>query len=394
METSGKKYGSLFERNPVKTLLLVILVSALALDVLAANVYTLLNGRPWALRGPREDPAERTYRVHSGLYHHDLAKNKCAGNARWGDIVYKVCTNSLGFKDSGVRAVPLSSGRRRLLFIGDSFTEGLGVEYKDTFAGLIGAGLEKNGVEVLNAAVSGYSPVIYWKKTEYLVERAGLKFDEAVVFLDISDIEDEAVHYSLDENGSVAAIDAGKGGAGDRRRPDFKRILEKNSILVSELRRIALSLLQSPFHKAHVVNSRTALWTTDKEVYAEYGETGLKKCDLYMDKLSALLRKRGIKLTLAVYPWPDQIRSGDLDSIQVSHWKQWAAGRGAEFIDYFPVFITGKTEKEKQAVMDKYYLENDQHWNKNGHKLVAEVFLELYRARRGKAPAARPGPEL
>jgi hypothetical protein len=44
-----------------------------------------------------------------------------------------VFTDSLGFKDASRRAVP---DRRRILFIGDSFTEGVGLPYEQTFVGL------------------------------------------------------------------------------------------------------------------------------------------------------------------------------------------------------------------------------------------------------------------
>jgi hypothetical protein len=35
-----------------------------------------------------------------------------------------------GFKDSGVRDVPLTTDKHRILFMGDSFTEGIGVPYE------------------------------------------------------------------------------------------------------------------------------------------------------------------------------------------------------------------------------------------------------------------------
>jgi hypothetical protein len=78
-------------------------------------------------------------RTANNEYHHDLAPN----------------TNSLGFKDGSTRIVPLVRDGRRVLLIGDSFTEGVGVPFDQTFAGLLyQAGLEgTKKVEFLNAAV-------------------------------------------------------------------------------------------------------------------------------------------------------------------------------------------------------------------------------------------------
>jgi hypothetical protein len=81
----------------------------------------------------------------------------------WGGSKYGLCTNSLGFKDGPARIVPLVQEKRRVLLIGDSFTEGIGASFDRTFAGLLYRdGLENaKKIEFLNAAVAGYSPVIY-----------------------------------------------------------------------------------------------------------------------------------------------------------------------------------------------------------------------------------------
>jgi len=118
--------------------------------------------------------------------------------------------------------------------------------------------------------------------------------------------------------------------------------------------------------------------------YRMYGERGLKMEGLYMDKLCELLNKYDIKLTIAAYPWPDQIINRDLESIQVLYWRDWCERHGVPLINYFPYFINGRTKKELQIAINKYYMAYDVHWNKNGHKLVADVFLDFYRKNRAK----------
>ena len=97
-------------------------------------------------------------------------------------------------RDCCVRQVTQRAARYRILFIGDSFTEGVGVTYADSFVGQIGRRLEiqfPNKVEVLNAGVVSYSPKLMDLKIPYLSEQQGLKFDELHVFVDISDAYDE-----------------------------------------------------------------------------------------------------------------------------------------------------------------------------------------------------------
>jgi len=128
------------------------------------------------------------------VYHHALVPN-FDGYDNWGDVRYKFDTNSLGFRDAEVRDVPLTSKTRRVLLIGDSFTEGTGVAFEDSFAGrLAAAGTQRAEIEFLDAGVISYSPALYYRKVKYLIER-GLRFDEVVVFSDVSDVYDEAGKY-------------------------------------------------------------------------------------------------------------------------------------------------------------------------------------------------------
>src|SRR5262249_48987259 len=88
-----------------------------------------------------------------------------------------------------------------VLVIGDSFTEGLGFPFEDTFAGklyLAGQATSEK-TEFLDAGVSGYSPTIYLEKIKYFLAR-GLKFDEVIVMSDISDVHEEAtLYFCIDE---------------------------------------------------------------------------------------------------------------------------------------------------------------------------------------------------
>src|SRR5262245_17028287 len=128
-------------------------------------------------------------------FHHALVPN-FDGYDLWGDARYRFLTNSLGFRDVRVRDVPLASSTRRILLIGDSFTEGTGVAFEDSFAGrLAAAGAQRaDKIEFLDAGVISYSPTLYYRKVKYLIER-GLRFDEVVVFSDVSDVYDEASKY-------------------------------------------------------------------------------------------------------------------------------------------------------------------------------------------------------
>jgi len=400
-----REKNTYWERHARRTTAIFVLVCLLTLDFLSANLYFLIYGSPWGFRREILNRAPEPG-IASPIYHHDLAKNAYFKNLKWGSEIYSVYTNSLGFRDKAVRDVPLKSDHRRILFMGDSFTYGIGCDFPDTFAGLSNEALAEQGIEVLNAGVESYSPTIYWRKTKSLLEDVGLRFDEMIVFIDISDVEDEATRYFLNEKGNVVGYDAERLPPDATNRISQKSLLppstaqivdrvglliKNNSILafyvLFEIRRLwnaaALRLVGIPngLIGSKTINCRKSLWTIDKNIYEEYGQEGLWKCGFYMDKLNDLLRERGIDLTVAVYPWPDQIFHNDRDSIQVSFWKDWCQKHGARFLDFFPYFLTGRTNSEREALLDRYYVPGDVHWNKNGHRLVAKAFLKFYSKR-------------
>lgn len=138
------------------------------------------------------------FRVAHPVYGHTFPPNY-EGDEQWGTTRNNVVTNSLGFKDATSREVPLRPDRKRVLFVGDSFTEGVGVPYEETFVGL---GSAFPNLDVLNAGVSDYGPSVYYLKTKYLLD-LGLQVNEIIVYVDISDVADEAVSYRFDANGNL-----------------------------------------------------------------------------------------------------------------------------------------------------------------------------------------------
>lgn len=109
------------------------------------------------------------------------------------DVTYKI--NSFGFrgKEPGARG-------RRLLVIGDSYTEGFGLEENETFPFRLEGELKKLGardVEVLNGGTMGYSPALY---TIYFDRYfSNLRPNFVLLNLDLSDFADDARYLQIAE---------------------------------------------------------------------------------------------------------------------------------------------------------------------------------------------------
>jgi lysophospholipase L1-like esterase len=355
-----------FERHPRLTLGVLIPLLVVLTDFGFTGVRRRIEGG--RARG------EPTLRVRSEAFHHTFAAKVAVQAEHWGPRACAYRTNSLGFRDRTTRDVALEPSGRRIVFMGDSFTEGVGVPYEQTFVGLADAALAPHGVEVLNAAVSLYAPIIYERKTRYLLDDVGLRFQEMVVFIDISDVQDELA-LQTDADGNVV-MDGLVRRQQDRaarrwsRTPGALRasreFLDRHTLVLSRIFDFLARPFESPFQ-------RGAGWTYDPELYEAFGREGLARARTHMDALADLLRSRGIRLTIAVYPWPDQILMRDRDSRQFRFWHAWAEAHAVPLLNYFPLFTA---DADPERTIRRYFIPGDVHWNEAGHELISAPLIE------------------
>jgi lysophospholipase L1-like esterase len=368
METPARP--NRFEQYPKTVLTLILVPLILILDLGLTGAYHLFK-----YGTIHKEADRRALRERSAVFHHTFKAYGHHSTQKWGKVSHPISTNSLGFKDQVTREVPLQSSSYRLLLIGDSFTEGIGFPYEKTFVGLVDEALKDHNVEVLNAAVASYSPAIYLKKVEYLLKTVGLKFEHLIVFLDISDIDDEMTNYRIRE-GRVVWV-----GEKDWGIRDFVfeyTGLVKNIWIVIEKIQESLSRdperLRSQEDKKYGTNRYRSLWTIKEEVFTEYGRGGVQRAIEHMDTLYELLQEHDIGMTVAVYPWPDQIIHHDLNSRQVKIWRQWASRHSVTFLNFFPYFI--QPDSDPKSFLSEYFIEGDVHWNEKGHQLMAHALME------------------
>ena len=363
-----------FERNPRKTLVITAAFFVLILDVLAGVLFN-----------PTD---ENSFRCSSPYYHHDFLPNQNA-ETKWGDREYRVFTNSLGFRDATVRDVPLTSKQKRILLMGDSFLEGMGVPYENSVAGILGESLKTDGTEVLNAAALSYSPKLYFLKTRYLIEQRHLTFDEMYVFIDISDPHDEII-YQYWEPGSGSAFASVLRAlnkfsqrhsflycywATRRRLNSEKAISNVFPAEGSADARFWLQDLKEYLRRAEPEKDRF-LWPNKQSALDEWGKEGLSLCERYMMEVQKLCAQHGIRLTMVVYPTPYQLTSGNLAGIPVTFWRTFTEEHRIGFLNLFPAFIGSEPP---ETVYAKYFIKGDIHWNEAGNRHVAEAVLQHIR---------------
>lgn len=350
--------------------LLLAAAAFLVADVSLGWLRRALNDRADALAAQPAEAAD-TYRTRHPYYSHDLVPG-FDGVAVWGPLRYPMRTNALGFRDSAPRDIAMQGSGSRLLVIGDSFVEGQGLAYEHTIGGRLQAALAPGGTDVLNAGVASYAPAIYWKKIEYLRRERGLQFDALLVFIDISDIQDEAAFYRIDESGRVV----------DAPRPSMNVLdmwTTHSATYRAAVRGAQWLRPHPPLIGCWVPTwsdwTCRAGWTSSDAAMTHYGRDGLRYADEHMTRLAALLREWRIPLTVVVYPWRQQLQWNDRASLQTRHWQAWARRERAGFIELFTPFFAEVDRLGLPGTLGRYFIADDIHWTADGHRLAAEAVV-------------------
>jgi hypothetical protein len=372
----------------IKSIFYVVAINV-AVFVVLFLVFELAVHAIWPEENPWLAPpfAKSKVRIANPIYGHTLAPNY-SGEEVWGNST-KLITNSLGFKDSETRNVPLHSDRKRVLFLGDSFTEGLGTPYEQTFVGRFASGFPQ--VDVLNAAVSSYSPSIYYAKTKYLLDM-GLQIDEIFVYIDISDVQDEAIFYRFDKDDHVEEGNFDE----NCRSPEliftppqkwgywsytldffYKRYLL--SKITSQVGSSDAGTLTKP-GQAYGPHRARASWTYDPNsaCYGTMGiEGGIAKAKTQMDRLYALASQRNIPLSVGVYPWPQQLLYDKEESRQATIWRNWCENKCRRFFNHFPGMFA--YQRQHANFLRELFIWGDVHYNAFGNELIARDLIAQYR---------------
>jgi hypothetical protein len=298
--------------------------------------------------------------------------------------------------DSAVYNVSLKTDKKRLLILGDSHSEGVGVSYPSTFSGILSKNMQDH-MEVLNASCISYSQKIDYLKARFLFEK-GLKADHVFVLIDISDMQNELVYEHFEPKKKSRMQEAWYSG---------KMALKRYSsifYLVTSI--VDKQQTKQFFKKARFFNDQKFSGTPANtlDLYATFfsdfddkvllsnpqfhgvgewyyndrfrklADTGIALGQSYLLKLKALCDSQHAKLTISVHPWQYQILKANDHDYFVDKWETFANAHDIGFVNLFPLFIN---TQNPVITTNMYFIRGDNHWNPSGHALVAG-YLEKY----------------
>lgn len=366
---------------------ILLIISVLLIDLILSSLI-LKKTKFWV----NSSWENKWWRISSQVYHHKILPNIKKKEKWGGKIERELITNSIGFRDKEVRKIEkVNLDKKRILLIGDSFIEGVGLNYENTISGLLDEYL-KDDYEVLNSAVGSYSPSIYYKKTKHYLDQ-GYKFDQALIFLDVSDVFDE-LFIKFNADGEILTYEETKQrsvpkklfyATGKILRDNFSifrfvyMLSDRTEIIKNYIKlklKTSKELNKSFFNTTRdevmfyrMTHIDRGFWTYNVEKFSKISK-GLEQSEKYLIKLFNLLNKNNVKSTLIIYPWPTQIFYGD--NYHEKHWKKFAQINKINFLSTYNVF---KSEDNKQFIFDNF-IYGDVHWNNKGTKIIFEELLK------------------
>lgn len=274
--------------------------------------------------------------------------------------------NRVYFDENGLVADPekKSSGNKtlpiRIAFMGDSFVEGIQVAYPDSFIGILQS-TSKHISEIRNYGVSSYSPIHYllqWRK-----EVSKFKPTHVFLLLFSNDIE-------TDKEMSESAIYSEDGELLRLPSPDNKWLSEqlRKSYLIRFIRKAQLKL-------KWIIEHRNENANTIAGNYVEINPDISNLSGNLIKTLDREVKRSGGRFILMATPSKYRLNSGDNNSSELEFsdkCKKWAKDSSIEFLDLVDPF------KKAKSNGSSIFFTKDIHFNKTGHKIVAEILRRAY----------------
>ncbi|MBF0472863.1 MAG: SGNH/GDSL hydrolase family protein [Nitrospirae bacterium] len=321
-------------------------------------------------------------------------------------------TNSLGWRDKVPNRLVEKENKtqKRIVFLGDSMTEGMGYEQEKTQSGVVESLLLKEGldVEVLNGGTASFSPLLEYTRLRQFLNN-GYKTDIVVVLPDFADFNDEVQYrsfFKFDETGEPIKLNhfmyspvvrfflnnsalarIVKRDGYNKFKDWYKEYFAKDNIKKSselrmqETKGLPVSKPKDQLAIVKVKDVLAASPTQNTYVRLNYWKDQpslngwIKEITPFMlsnmDRIKALCDKNGIELIVVIYPWPCHFTAPanepGIDTYE-NTFVSYCKDRNIKYIDLIPVFKNSYSNYG--PTWQDLFIIGDMHFNENGHKLA------------------------
>lgn len=281
---------------------------------------------------------------------HSEAFNASMIAKRWFQVHFDSQRNNDGFRERRILATPLPEGVNRILFLGDSFTAGHGVNniddrFTERLEVLLNSG-KKPEYQVYNMGEPGFEISMI-----RAMESAVLEKDYPVQTLIYCYMMNDIEGYDPKTNAAIEEI-------GNRRQTGSWLVSHSYFINWMYHRWVQYSAGSSVDYFPHLVESyNSPPWDAVKNE---------------LDNMAAMSKEKGVEFRLVIFPFMHNL--GPDYPFQKAHEKlvAWAHNKNVPVLDMMPIFSTHASEKLTVNAFDN-------HPNERAHQIIAEEIFKWLR---------------
>jgi lysophospholipase L1-like esterase len=259
------------------------------------------------------------------------------------EFVFERKVNSIGLSEHEINKN--KNSKFRILALGDSFTEGVGINYKDTWVKQMETRWNASNVQTINAGIGGSDPVYAFAL--YRDKLRDFKPDMVVMTINSTDIKDIGYRGGFER--------FRKDGTAGKDAPSWEWIYASNHLV--------RMILRGAFHY-----DSGLLKNTDSD---EMKRKSVRIIEETMVKLNSLTKKENCELLVVLQPSLQEFNDGK----HTPFFGQLTLARFLKERDINYVDVSHEFKKKGTSIQD-YYYPLDTHFNKKGYSLFGETIYK------------------
>ena len=251
------------------------------------------------------------------------------------------CTDKNGFrnncKESDVKNFDY-------LLIGNIFTEGVNLDYEQTFTGLI---KDKNkNLRFANLGNRSLNINGIEKKIADIINNEYVNFKEVIIFIGPRFFQTNSNVKIIDKSGSVISI---------------KRLIMNNFYLFNNL-----------YHWLLYKTNKTKIWAYSKNNHYTKKININEKFINTLNNIHKKLKDNNKIMSIVMYPYPYHFLYENYDTKFIKIIRNFCDLKCSSFINTYDIFHSKMKNKNSWQFIDEIYLPYSVHFNKNGNKIIAD----------------------
>jgi len=325
----------------------------------------------------------RNYSFNNIDYHDYNLSNNCIAVEKQRTVEpYKVLTDHNGYRFSGKKK---DLNKQNIVFLGDSFTYGLGVKFEESFPGIVEHRIKN--YNVYNLGVPSYGTQKYYFTLSKFLEKN--KVSKVFLTLDFTDVSDAAYRWIKIENLDTPVINSKRLIKDISSWKKFKNSNFKGTRYIIFYLRNSARYLKIKFYtymnlldESEVMPSNYAYFTyEDLRKGSKLNTNSFTKSMKIIEKnildISALTTKNNADLYIVILPWPETLVFGQ----NKFDWENFSEDlcRKSNCFKLLSLFDDFREIKEKnENWQDLIYIKEDVHLTKFGNNLVAKKIINEF----------------